>query len=79
MNMSGIIQNADELEFAVFCVENVARSLGIDGRRAYEVLTEKSDILNNYIVPCYDVLHTQGKDYIVKDIIEYMEKEGVAL
>ena len=30
-----------------------------------------------YILPCYNVLHTQGKDYIVNDIIELMKRKGV--
>jgi len=41
------------------------------------MLTEKSDILDSYVIPCYDVLHTQGKNYIVNDILDYMKKRGV--
>ncbi len=44
------------------------------GAEVYLLLTEKSKILDEYIVPCYDVLHTQGKEYIVRDIVEYMEE-----
>ena len=39
--------------------------------------TEKSDILNDYIIPEYEILHTQGKEYIVDDIIEVMKERGV--
>jgi hypothetical protein len=35
-----------ELEFAVFCVENVAEKLGKPGNEVYNMLTEKSDILD---------------------------------
>jgi len=66
-----------ELEFAVFCIENIAEKLGKTGDEVYKILTEKSDILDSYIIPCYDVLHTQGKSYIVNDILSYMEKRGV--
>jgi len=66
-----------ELEFAVFCVENVAEKLGMPGNEVYNMLTEKSDILNDYIIPCYDVLHTQGKSYIVNDILDYMKEKGL--
>ena len=41
--------------------------------------TEKSDILNDYIIPEYEILHTQGKEYIVDDIIEVMEERGVKI
>ena len=32
-----------------------------------------------YIIPCYDVLHSQGKEYIVEDILTLMEKRGVSI
>ena len=66
-----------ELEFAVFCIENVTEKLGKSGNEVYNMLTEKSDILDSYIIPCYDVLHTQGKSYIVNDILDYMKEEGL--
>ncbi|MDO5397790.1 MAG: DUF3791 domain-containing protein [bacterium] len=72
-----MIKSDRELEFAVFCIENVAIRLGISAENVYEMLAEKSDILNEYIVPCFDVLHTQGKDYIVDDIIEIMKERGI--
>lgn len=71
------IQNDSELEFAIFCIENIAIRLGVDAEKVYEALTAKSDILNSYIVPCFDVLHTQGKDYIVDDILVVMRERGV--
>ncbi len=71
------ITNADELEFAVFCIENVAIKLGRNAQDVYQALAEKSDLLNSYIIPEYEILHTQGKDYIVNDIISLMEERGV--
>ena len=73
------IKNADELEFAVFCIENIAKRLGKNAEDVYRLLTEKSDILNSYIVPEYEILHTQGKDYIVDDIISLMKERGIRL
>lgn len=72
-----IIQNEKELEFAIFCIENIALYLGVDAEKVYEALTVKSDILNSYIVPGYEMLHTQGKDYIVEDIVAVMKERGV--
>jgi hypothetical protein len=69
--------NTKELEFAVFCIESVADELGLSGADIYRLLTEKSEILDDYIIPCYDTLHTQGKEYIVNDIVEYMREKGL--
>ena len=71
------IEKSRELEFAIFCIENIAAKLGVSAERVYDALTEKSDILNDYIIPEYEILHTQGKEYIVDDIIEVMKERGV--
>ena len=66
-----------ELEFAIFCIENVASRLHVDAQSVYAALTEQSNILNEYIIPAYEVLHTQSKDCIVDDIIDIMMERGV--
>ena len=71
------IKNSDELEFAVFCIENVAAKLGVDTERVYQAFTQKDDILNGYIVPEYKVLHTQSREYIVDDLLDVMKERGV--
>jgi len=67
------------MEFSVFCIESIAEKLGQTGDVIYEKLTKESNILNDYIVSCYDVLHTQGKEYIVDDIIGVMKQKGVKI
>jgi hypothetical protein len=73
------IKNSKELEFAVFCIENIAEKLEIDAERVYTALTKKSNILNSYIIPEYEILHTQSKDYIVNDILELAKEQGVEI
>ncbi len=70
------IKNSNELEFAVFCIENVAAKLGWM-QRVYQAFTEKSDILNGYIVPEYEMLHTQSREYIVNDLLDVMKEKKV--
>ena len=73
------IKSSRELEFAVFCIENIAQKLGVEAERVYSALTEKSDVLNGYIVPEYEILHTQSKEYIVNDILELLKERGVEI
>ena len=68
-----------ELEFAIFGIENVADKLNIDAPKVYSMLTEQTNILNEYIIPEYEILHTQSKDYIINDIIEVMKERGVEI
>ena len=63
--------------FAVFCIESLADELNTTGDQIYKNLTRDSDILDGYIVPYYDALHTQGKEYIVRELKELMQKRGV--
>jgi hypothetical protein len=77
MELQKRIQNSNELEFTVFCVENIALRLGVNAEKVYQALAEKSDILNGYIVPEYEMLHTQSREYIVDDILEVMKERGV--
>lgn len=71
------IENTNELEFAVFCIENIAIRLEKNAEEVYKMLTEESNILSGYIIPEYEMLHTQGKDYIVDDIISLMRERGI--
>jgi len=68
---------AEQVFFAVFCIEAVADDLGTTGDKIHKLFTESSNILDDYIVPCHEALHTQGKDYIVRDLKELMQKRGI--
>ena len=71
--------NDEELEFAVFCIENLAERLNKDSVLIYDSLTDKSDILWQYIIPSYDTLHTQDKEYILDEIMEVMKERKIRL
>jgi hypothetical protein len=63
--------------FAVFCIESLADKLMEKGEQIYKMVSEDSDIIDTYIIPNYDFLHTQGKEYIVEELITIMKKRGV--
>lgn len=79
MKMDKMMCESKELEFAIFCVENIASRLHVDAQKVYVALSEQTNILKDYIIPEYEVLHTQSKDYIVDDIIDVMHERGVKL
>jgi len=78
MNISSSITQEQSF-FAIFCIESLSDELGITGDKVYKMLTEESDILDNYIIPHYDTLHTQGRDYIVDELIKVMKNRGVQI
>lgn len=79
MKMDKMMCESKELEFAIFCIENIASRLHVDAQKVYVALSEQTNILKDYIIPEYEVLHTQSKDYIVDDIIDVMHERGAKL
>lgn len=71
------IKNKDELEFVIFCIENLALRLKTNAEHIYMALAESNSFLYDYIVAHYDVLHTQDKEYIINDILEAMDQCGI--
>lgn len=67
-----------ELEFVVFCIENLAKELNINAEKVYKALKE-NNIISEYIVPEYESLHTQSKEYIINDIIDVMKERDVEI
>ena len=41
MTLDEKIKTPDELEVAIFCIENLAAKLGVDAERVYQAFTEK--------------------------------------
>ncbi len=64
------------LYFTIFCIDNVARFLGQSPKDVYHSMQD-ADIINGYIVPCYNVLHSFSKEYIVNDLVSLMQKKGL--
>ncbi len=69
----------DELRFVVFCIESLAEDMNVAPVIVHDALTRESDIVDQYIIPCYETLHTQGKEYIIENLKEVMAERGIAL
>lgn len=68
--------NYDNVDFITYCIGNLSRRLNLSPTEVYHRL-KQSGILNGYIVPSYDVLHTFSKEYLMEDLTEYMREKGV--
>ena len=64
-----------QLDFVTYCVGKLADRLNMSASKVYKML-RSTDILNGYMIPCYDVLHTFGKEYIMDDLINLLKKRG---
>ena len=72
--------NDKKIEFAVFCIEEVAKRLNELPENVYRKL-ECSGLMDDFIIGCYDALHTESREHIVDDLIEALrnrEKGGAS-
>ena len=58
-----------KLTFAASCVEGAARKLGVPYIEIYDRM-RKVDLINKFILPHYDTLHTESREYLIEDVIE---------
>ncbi len=61
------------LDFVTFCVGSLADALNKSASEVYNAL-RSSGVLKDYIIPCYDVLHTFSKDYLVGELTEVLKE-----
>lgn len=70
------MHSKSELSFAVFLIHKLSEAWNKIPAEVYEILN-RTNILDEYIIPSYDVLHTQGKECLVEDITEYVKEKGI--
>ena len=65
-----------ELTFVVFILHALGQHWNMTTPEVYDILNS-TEILDDYIIKCYDVLHTLGKEYLVEDITEFVREKGI--
>jgi ATP-dependent RNA circularization protein (DNA/RNA ligase family) len=59
----------NELQFIVFIINKYATAKAMTVTEVFRLFTALH-ILDNYIIPHYEVLHTLGEKYLIEDITE---------
>jgi hypothetical protein len=70
--------NDKQLKFSVYIINQIAQVLKKPTGIIYKLLSD-SGVLDDYIIGCYDSLHTLGREYLVEDITGLLNDRGVAL
>lgn len=65
-----------ELEFSIFVIYHLAEKWDRTPPEVYQILSD-THILDDYIIACYDTLHTLGAEYLTEDITEFAREKGV--
>lgn len=64
--------SSQELSFLVFCIERFAKKQQKNTLEIYSLFNEKG--LVSYLSQHFEVLHTQGEEYILDDIDLYLKR-----
>jgi hypothetical protein len=67
-----------EIDFSVFLIRKLAEAWGKSTPETYKILTD-TNIMDDYILKSYDVLHTLGAEYLVEDVTEFVHEKGIAV
>ncbi|MCI9625623.1 MAG: DUF3791 domain-containing protein [Clostridia bacterium] len=65
---------SEEGKFLVFCIEQYKSAKKLTGRQVMELFGKYK--VSEYIVSCFEALHTTGTNYIIEDIDFYIEARG---
>ncbi len=71
-----LIQRTDQeilMGFVASCIEDVAEKLGLDYSEVYKRMKEVG-LIENYIIPHYDVLHTESRASVTAGMIETLKR-----
>lgn len=70
--------NKESFAFVVYVIHACANKWKMSPSQVYHLL-QSVGCIQQYLVPHYDILHTQGSNYIVDDVGEYLANRGVAV
>lgn len=70
--------NRKELSFSIFIIHHLAHAWGVSPSSVYKTLND-THIMDDYVLGCYDTLHTQGAQALVNDITDFVREKGVKI
>ena len=64
-------QTEIKLAFVASCIEVTARALGKSYQEVFERM-KRAEMISNYIWPNYEMLHTESRENVTNNMIEYL-------
>ena len=63
----------NKTKFLIYCVEIYKTAYKLNGRQVMQLFNQNG--INEYLLNCYDALHTTGPEYIIEDITELINEK----
>lgn len=62
-----------KMAFIASCIESVADRLGVGYRQIFERM-DRIGMIDEYIYPCYETLHTESRENLTKSLIDTLNR-----
>jgi len=62
----------NKTKFLIYCIEIYKTAHKLNGRQVMQLFNQNG--INEYLLNCYDALHTTGPEYIIEDITELINE-----
>ena len=69
---------SESFSFVIYMIHACANKWKIPPSEVYRKL-QAAGCINQYLVPNYEILHTQGTGFVVEDIKEYLDVREVTI
>lgn len=63
----------DRTKFLIYCIEIFKTAKKLNGKQVMQLFSKYG--IHEYIINCYNALHTTGPEYIIEDISELILEE----
>lgn len=70
--------NDEIFSFVIYLIHACSDLWNVSPSKVYNAL-KKSSCLKKYLIPNYEILHTQSTQYLVEDISEYLKIRNVSV
>ena len=64
--------------FVIYMIHICAEKWQLSPAQTYQKMSA-AGCIDGYLVPHYEVLHTQSSDYVAEDLKEYLRNRGVTV
>lgn len=75
-NMSDLEYQNEQTYFLTFCIEQYKHLKNMNGAEVKELFDNKG--VSDYLIQNYDVLHTQGREWLLDDIDTFIKNRETA-
>lgn len=73
-----VAMDKDSFSFVIYMIHACANKWEYRPSEVYKKM-KHADCIKDFLVPNYEILHTQSTQYVIEDIREYLSVRGISI